>query len=145
MTVIAADRARRHTARSVLRRIDGVTVDHLAAAIDRPESVGPRLAELDAEWDLDRTIETEAAVMGLVGLALGTFVNRKFLVLPAAVGTGVLLFGWFGVYPLLPLFRRLHIRTGGDIQRERYALKALRGDFAELPTDTGPKSPAPMN
>jgi hypothetical protein len=34
--------------------------------------------------------------------------------------------GW---YPLMPLFRRLGIRTAREIERERYALKALRGDF----------------
>lgn len=35
--------------------------------------------------------------------------------------------GW---YPLLPLFRRLGVRSQDEIDRERYALKALRGDFA---------------
>ena len=34
--------------------------------------------------------------------------------------------GW---YPLLPLFRRMGIRTETEIATERYALKAIRGDF----------------
>ena len=34
--------------------------------------------------------------------------------------------GWC---PPVPLFRRLGVRTCGEIERERYALKALRGDF----------------
>ena len=34
--------------------------------------------------------------------------------------------GW---YPLLPLFRRMGIRTRQEIDREKFALKTLRGDF----------------
>src|SRR5690606_16133139 len=91
-----------------------------------------RLEELDREWDIDRTIEVEAATMGLVGLALGVFVRPAFLALPAAVGASVFLFGTRGFYPLLPIFRRWGIRTAREIQRERYAIKALRGDFDAL-------------
>jgi hypothetical protein len=39
--------------------------------------------------------------------------------------------GW---YPLLPLFRRMGIRSQDEIDRERYALKALRGDFDAVST-----------
>lgn len=127
------DRARRHTARSVLRRIDEDTLDHLVRAQDDPASIERRLAALNREWDLDRTIEVEAASMGLLGLALGAFVRPALLAVPATVGAGVFLFGTLGIYPLLPLFRRLGIRTAREIQRERYALKALRGDFDDMP------------
>ena len=34
--------------------------------------------------------------------------------------------GWC---PPVPVFRRLGVRTREEIDRERYALKALRGDF----------------
>lgn len=33
-----------------------------------------------------------------------------------------------------PGFRRLGVRTQREIERERYALKALRGDFDRLPS-----------
>jgi hypothetical protein len=126
------DRARRHTARSVLRRIDDDTVHHLAEVANDPAAAPRRLGELDREWDLDRTIEAEAATMGLLGLALGVFVRPGFLALPAMVGAGVFLFATRGVYPLLPIFRRAGVRTSREIQRERYAVKALRGDFAAM-------------
>lgn len=45
--------------------------------------------------------------MGLIGLALGTFVRPGFLALPATVGAAVFLSGTRGIYPLLPIFRRL--------------------------------------
>ncbi len=74
---------------------------------------------MDREWDIDRTIEAEAATMGLIGLALGTFFRPAFLALPATVGAAVFLFGSRGIYPLLPIFRRVGIRTAREIERER--------------------------
>jgi hypothetical protein len=32
----------------------------------------------------------------------------------------------------VPLFRRAGVRTATEIERERYALKALRGDFQPI-------------
>lgn len=137
------DRARRHTARSVLRRIDDDTLDHLMEVEARHETAGRRLEALDREWDIDRTVEAEAATMGLIGLALGTFVRPAFLALPATVGAAVFLFGTRGMYPLLPIFRRLGIRTAREIERERYAIKALRGDFDTLRRDAAPGAKTP--
>jgi hypothetical protein len=136
----APDRARRHTARSVLRRIDDDTLDHLMEVEQKPETASRRLEALDREWDIDRTIEAEAATMGLIGLALGTLVRPGFLALPATVGAAVFLFGTRGIYPLLPIFRRLGIRTAREIERERYAVKALRGDFDPMAQEAQPAS-----
>lgn len=136
------DRARRHTARSVLRRIDDDTLDHLMEVGQKPETASRRLEALDREWDIDRTIEAEAATMGLIGLALGAFVRPAFLAMPATVGAAIFLFGTRGIYPLLPIFRRLGIRTAREIERERYAVKALRGDFDSLPQEQQPGSGA---
>lgn len=127
------DRARRHTAAAVLRRIDDETVSQLAEVARRPEVAPVRLHALDREWDVDRVLETEAAAMGLLGLALGTAVNARFLAMPGIVGAAVFLFATRGLYPLLPLFRRLGVRTSREIERERYAVKVLRGDFAAMP------------
>jgi hypothetical protein len=138
-----ADSVRRHTASAVLRRIDERTSRSLwdAASAD-DEQMDQRLAELDREWDTDRVLETEASVMGLLGLALGTFVSRKLLVLPALVAVGVFVHAQTGRYPLMPLFRRLGVRTAREIARERYALKALRGDFHDMDTPPRHASPA---
>lgn len=128
-----ADKVRRHTASAVLRRIDDRTSVALwEAATADTDQVDKRLSELDREWDTDRVLETEASAMGLMGLALGAFVNRKWLALPALVAASVLLHAQSGRYPLMPLFRRLGVRTAREIARERYALKALRGDFQDM-------------
>jgi hypothetical protein len=128
------DRVRRHTAAEVLRRIDDQTVAGLTRCAKSPAQTDQRLSELDREWDIDRALEVEAATMGLIGLVLGTLVRKQLLALPAIVAAAVLLQATTGRYPLMPLFRRLGLRTAKEIARERYALKALRGDFAGMGT-----------
>mgnify|MGYP006201292969 CR=1 FL=1 len=59
--------------------------------------------------------------------------DRRFLLLPAAVFTFFGQHALQGWCPPIPIFRRLGVRTHREIARERYALKALRGDFSELP------------
>ena len=127
------DRVRRRTAQSVLRRIDDDTSARLVTYASAPrERIEERMRALDREWDTDRVLETEAAITALAGLALGLLVNRRFAAVPGLVASAVFLHATTGWYPLLPLFRRLGIRTAREIARERYALKALKGDFDDL-------------
>ena len=70
--------------------------------------------------------------MSLMGLLLGISVSRKWLVIPLFAQTMVFLHALQGWYPLLPLFRRMGIRTEKEIAAERYALRAIRGDFAQV-------------
>ena len=107
-------------------------IDRLRAA--GPMAVSERLAELDAEWDIERTLEANAATVSLVGLGLGATVNRKWFALPAVVAAFLLQHALHGWCPPLPVLRRLGLRTAREIDYERYALKALRGDFEELAT-----------
>jgi hypothetical protein len=88
-----------------------------------------RLAELDQEWDVERTIEANASSIMLAGLGLGAFVDRRFYLLPAAVAGFLLQHAIQGWCPPIPILRRLGFRTQTEIEEERYALKALRGDF----------------
>jgi len=88
-----------------------------------------RLQELDAEWDIERTLEANAATASLIGIALGATVNRRWFAFPAVVAGFLLQHALQGWCPPLPIFRRMGIRTSYEIDHERYALKALRGDF----------------
>jgi len=88
-----------------------------------------RLQELDREWDIERILEANAATVSLIGLGLGRFVSRRWFVLPTAVAGFLLQHAIQGWCPPLALFRRLGVRTQREIDEERYALKALRGDF----------------
>jgi len=55
--------------------------------------------------------------------------------LPTVVLSFLLLHAIQGWCPPVPVLRRLGIRTREEIDRERYALKALAGDFAGLTRD----------
>lgn len=94
-----------------------------------------RLGQLDREWDIERTLEANAASIGFLGLALGIFANRKWFALPALISGFLLQHSVQGWCPPVSLFRRLGIRTRDEIDYERYALKILRGDFKGAPQE----------
>jgi hypothetical protein len=104
----------------------------LEAASD--EEIAARLRELDDEWDVERLLQVNASVLVMLGVLLGARVGRRFLALPAAVFTFFGQHALQGWCPPIPVFRRLGVRTHREIARERYALKAMRGDFDELPS-----------
>jgi len=58
--------------------------------------------------------------------------KRKWLLLTTMVQGFFLQHALQGWSPPVPLFRRLGFRTQNEIESERYALKALRGDFTDL-------------
>ncbi|MFL5242892.1 MAG: DUF2892 domain-containing protein [Gemmataceae bacterium] len=95
-----------------------------------PAAIDLRLTELDREWDIERMLETNASSAVLVGVGLAAFVDRRFLILPGLVGGFLLQHALQGWCPPVPLFRHLGFRTSAEIERERCALKALRGDFS---------------
>jgi hypothetical protein len=135
-----ADRVRANTWPSTNDRFDAEARLRLgaAAASASIDELTRRMAELEYEWDFDRTLETEASLTGLIGLALGVAIDKRFLVLPGFVAAMLLLHATHGWYPLLPLFRRIGVRTQDEIDRERYGLKALRGDFVAIPPAGSP-------
>lgn len=113
----------------ITRRLEK-SIETYATAGDA--EIQKRLHELDEEWDIERTLEANAASVALAGLGLGAFVNRRFFALPAFVAGFLLQHAIQGWCPPLPLFRRLGFRTQAEIEQERYALKALRGDFQQI-------------
>lgn len=104
-----------------------------AAATASADDLSARIERLDTEWDFDRVLETEASLMGLAGLTLAAVFGRRLLVIPGFAAAMVFVHSTTGWYPLLPVFRRLGVRTRDEIDRERYAVKAIRGDFHDIP------------
>jgi hypothetical protein len=96
-----------------------------------------RLEQLDREWDIERMLQTNAASLILAGVGLGAFVDKKFLALPAVVAGFLLQHAVQGWCPPVPILRRMGFRTQYEIDQERYALKALRGDFANVTKGRG--------
>ncbi len=127
-------RVEQHTDEAVNEWIQRQTSHRIALVGRQGESdINRRLEELDQEWDMERTLEANAATLALVGLGLGAFVNRRFFILPAVVAGFLLQHAVQGWCPPVPVFRRLGIRTAREIDIERYGLKAIRGDFNDLP------------
>ena len=133
-------RVEQHTDETINKKIRLQTERQISHTANRgPSEINRRLKELDQEWDMERTLEANAASLALVGLGLGTLVNRRFLALPAVVAGFLLQHAIQGWCPPVPVFRRLGVRTAREISAERYALKALRGDFEHLPTQADVK------
>jgi len=123
-------RVPQNTAESINSRIREQTRANVAQhARGGASAIDGRLRELDSEWDIERVLEANAASAVLIGCALAATVDRRFLALPAIVGGFLLQHAVQGWCPPLPVFRRLGVRTQPEIEEERMALKALRGDF----------------
>ncbi len=130
-----------HTSEHVNEQIRRQTEENIARyAAAGPEAIDRRLEELDHEWDIERTLEANAATIALIGLGLGATVDRRFNWLPTAVVAFLLQHAIQGWCPPVPVFRRLGVRTASEIAQERYALKALRGDFQGVAGSDGPGS-----
>lgn len=127
-----ARRVARSTPAEINRRIALETEHRVAWFAAHPGEIDRRLEELDREWDVERVLEANAASLGLAGVVLGALVDRRFLILPAAVSAFLLQHALQGWCPPVPFLRRRGVRTSREIDAERAALKALRGDFAQI-------------
>ena len=127
------ERVRTGTGRKASVEIDNLIILNLEyyksegiAAIDA------RIKELDREWDVERVLQLNAATLALTGTLLSAFVSRRWLVLPGIVTAFLAQHAIQGWCPPIELFRKSGVRTRPEIDREKYALKALRGDFKDV-------------
>jgi hypothetical protein len=129
----SADRVRANTAEQINRQIDrGIEARVRDYAQRTADDITRRIHELDHEWDIERLLEANASALAFTGLVLGLTRSRKWLILPSVVLPFLFQHAIQGWCPPVPLFRRLGVRSRDEINREKYALKALRGDFEEI-------------
>ncbi len=129
----SVERVPQHTNDAMNERIRRQTEENVARYQHADGTkIEARLAELDREWDVERLLEANAATACLVGLTLGASVDRKWFFFPAVIAGFLLQHAVQGWCPPLPVFRRFGVRTASEIDYERYALKAIRGDFDHL-------------
>ena len=124
-----------HTLPEINERIHEATVHRVMHLAQHPEGIDERLRELDREWDIERLLEANAALFGFTGAVMGSVGVRAGLRLAALVSAFLFQHALQGWCPPVPLFRRLGVRTSREIEIERVALKALRGDFDEIGAD----------
>ena len=133
-----SDRVRDHTSLKVNQEIDRAAERRIMRLADTAVTdVSLRIAELDEEWDIERWLEANASALAFTGTVLGLFVNRKFFAIPCLVLPFLFQHAVQGWCPPIPIFRRKGVRTRREIDAEKYALKALRGDFAAIPSNVG--------
>ena len=127
------DRVRANTADYVNQRIDHKIEDNVRYYSGRTRAeIARRINELEAEWDIERVLQLGAASLSLTGLTLAAVKNRVWFLLPTTVLAFLFLHAVQGWCPPIPVLRRFGIRTREEIERERYALKALLGDFEDV-------------
>jgi hypothetical protein len=124
--------SRSEGSREVRRSLEEAARERVQRLAARPHLIARRLRELDAEWDIERALEANAATLALSGASLAVFRDRRWGLVPMVVAGFLLQHALQGWCPPLPVLRRLGFRTRAEIDQERYALKAVRGDFDAL-------------
>lgn len=132
-TATQPELVRGKTSPESLRKIDRTMHEKVLYYSTQPrEVVSRRIAALDREWDIERLLEANASSLALAGLFLGVTRSRKYFLLSGAILGFLLTHAVQGWCPPLPALRKLGVRTRGEIDQEKYALKVLRGDFQNM-------------
>jgi hypothetical protein len=131
--VKAGERVRSSTSRPQNQKIDREIISNVGQySAQGAAAVEARIQELDKKWDIERTLELNAGLLGLAGAALALTLDKRCAILPAVVTTFLVQHAIQGWCPPLPLFRMLGIKSRPEHDREKYALKALRDDFKNV-------------
>lgn len=131
--LIKGDRIRANTPPEINQAIDteiAAMVRFYASKTDY--EIGKRIEELDKEWDIGRIMEIRASTISLIGIILGLKRSKIWLILPTIASTFLLQYAVQGWCPPVSILRRFGFRTRQEIDLEKYALKALRGDFDKI-------------
>ena len=132
------DPVRGHTPARLTRRLDEARLTRIAECSTAPrETVSRHLYELDRQWDIERKLEANAAALMLVAVALAATRSKRWLALASVVPAFLLQHAVQGWCPPIALFRALGARSRNEIDAERTAIKALRGDFTGLEPGPG--------
>lgn len=98
--------------------------------LESEEVINNRIRELDAEWDVERSIQLKASLIALSGVALGVSLGKKWLMIPAAICS------FFAVQAIqggaIPVSG--NFRTRKQIAEEQFGLKELltKGAYKNL-------------
>ena len=124
--MITSDRVRENTADVVNRRIDADAGRRLDRCRTLPDHVlWSRVRQLDAEWDIERVVETNASTLAFAGVVMAAVGRKRWLALPGVVLPLLFLHATQGWCPPVPLFRKLGVRTRTEIDEEKYAILDL--------------------
>lgn len=113
--------------------IDETTKENIQKYVDQGEdAIDRRIKELDNKWDMEKTVRFNISVLALAGVLFGTYKKKRWSVLSVAITAFLaqhLISKWC---PSIPILKKIGLQTHREIEREKYALKALRGDFKSI-------------
>jgi hypothetical protein len=135
MIASSRDRVASNTRDDLNERIRRETEKNIAYYAARPDEIDQRLKELDEEWDIERALQTNASALTIFSLTMGFLGRRRWFLVAGVVPAFLLQHSLQGWCPPVNVFRALGFRTQFEINIERNALRALRGDFQDLPID----------
>lgn len=126
----AGEIVRKATSDKRNEEIDALILENIRSYAGKsPEEISARIKKLDKEWDIERVLDLNMSAFALCGICLSLLFNKYSIILPILL---LLFFIWHafqGWCPPIPVLRYFKVRTRPEIDREKYALKALRGDF----------------
>jgi len=128
----SAQRVATSTPPHINEQIERQIAHNVEVCLRDPSCIDERLAQLDREWDVERVLQANASALTMTGIVLGATVHRGWFALPAGVSAFLFQHAIQGWCPPLPLLRRMGFRTAREIETERHALKALRGDYDDV-------------
>lgn len=89
------------------------------------EEIKERIRELDYEWDTERALETNFALIVVITAILGLFGKRIWFLISGIAGFFMIQHAFQGWCPPLSILRRCGIRTAAEIIEEKESLKRL--------------------
>src|SRR5690606_14601388 len=102
------DRVRSSSSKDANRTVDQKIIAALARyGYKDPVVREQRIEELNREWSIERALEVNASSLALIGVLLGYFVDKLWLILPGIVAAFLLQHGLQGWCPPLPVLRKL--------------------------------------
>jgi hypothetical protein len=128
-----AENVRNATSASENNAIDQITLSNLEFYASKThDEISVRIKHLDNEWDIEQVLDVTMSVLAICGIIGSILFWSYSIILPVLL---LLFFIWHafrGWCPPVPLLRYFSVRTRAEIDREKYALKILRGDFEGL-------------
>ncbi len=96
------------------------------------EVLSSRIKKLDYEWDTERFLETNAALLVLLSSIKGYVKNKNnCFLMTGAVSFFLLHHALFGWVPPFHIITNMGFRTAEEIIKEKTVIKFIRGDFGE--------------
>lgn len=96
------------------------------------EGIDERIRALEDEWDVERAVMVALSGAGVAGLIVGLVGSRVWRLLAWIALPLLFLFAQDKWKPSNGILKSLGLRSRKDILEEKYALKALRGDFRKV-------------